>query len=259
MLKIVSFLCCLAVCSNASASYCDIAFINHTAFSYTADASGLHHIELFQLNKETRQMEAIHKVEIAPGIEEGFTLQYENHGEIKNDAGEFIDYGKIILQKSGEDYRHMTDIIFAPLSSNSRCVSPSLSGANKIREFIDPQNEFAITVLRRPKVRKWGSHFVFSVEKFEEGKESYTDFDQIFLSYEDLMERERRQNKGDDVGCCCGMWRKQRKNLRDFNAAEQGTIAADLRQYGLSSKFISEYTGLPLEVVNSKFYANESE
>jgi hypothetical protein len=257
MSRIAGFLCCLLISLRVNAlwntdSSLNIVFANHTAFSYTADASNLNKVGLFQWNNEIKQMERIQKIEIAPGIEKDFTLCFENGGEAKSESGAFIDYGKIIIQGVlGTDCRHMADITFNP-SPHSNYVSAFLNGDYKLMEFVEPQKEFAVTRLHIPKGRKWSRHFMFSVEKFEEGKETYIDWDQIFMTPEELRERERKP-LAEDIGCCCGIWRKkkQKNNQRNFLPEEKWCIASNLLTYGLSVKFVSEYTGLSVEEVSS--------
>jgi hypothetical protein len=214
----------------------DIVFANHTMFSYTAEASSLSRVGLFQWNEGIRETEKICNIEIAPGIEKEFTLHFENEGKRKNAAGEDMDYGKIILQKSRKDDCHIADVTLSPASHDPEHVYPSLNGVYKIKEFVDPQKEFAITGLYMPKGRKWGRHFVFSVEKFEEGKETYIDWDQIFMTPEELRERKEGKQKNDQ---------------RNFLPEEKRCIASNLLVYGLSVKFVSEYTGFSIEEISS--------
>jgi hypothetical protein len=209
-------------------------FANHTDFSYTADASCLRKVGLFRWNEETKQKEKIEHLEIAPGIEKDFMLCFENHGDLKDNDGNLIDYGKIIVCKSGESGRHMIDVTFKAKSC-SEYIDPFIIGGDDYVEyvdkdgkyshgwlplsdniripkgFVDEQKEFAVTNLYMPKKRKWGKHFVFSVEKYEEGKETYIDLDQFLMDFEELEARDRKRSRSmeKNIGCC-GFFSKKR-------------------------------------------------
>jgi hypothetical protein len=247
MLKFTGFLGCWGVffCTDAleNRSPRDIVFVNHTEFSYSVDASNLRQVEFFQWNQEAKQTEKIEYTEIEPGVEKECTLWFENRAAVKSADGSPIDYGKIAVRKSGNGDRHMADITFnAPYYG--ACVSPSLNGNYSLMELVDEQKEFAITKIYMPRRRKFGKHFVFFVEKFEEGKETYVDWDQYFGTTDEPDE---------DVGSCCGIWRKkkQKNNQRNFLPEERITVASSLLRYGLSPKFVSEYTGLSVEKISS--------
>jgi hypothetical protein len=170
----------------------------------------LHKVGLFRWNKEGKQLEKIDIVEIAPGVESDFSLLFENHGEKETEGGELIDYGKIAVRKSGECGRHIADITFNSYDYEA-CVSLSLNGNRQLKELVDEQKEFAITNLYMPKGRKWGKHCVFSVEPYEEGKETYIDLDQFLMTTEELEERDKKLNQlaDGDIDCCCGFFRKK--------------------------------------------------
>jgi hypothetical protein len=82
-----------------------MAFVNNTTFSYRVDASGLRHIEFLEFDEKVDHME------IEPGTAKEAVLLFENRREKETENGELIDFGKMIVQKSGEFGRHMTDIM----------------------------------------------------------------------------------------------------------------------------------------------------
>jgi hypothetical protein len=193
-------------------------------------------VELFRLNREKKQEEKIERVEIAPAVETDFTLGFDNRGNAEDKDGNLIDYGKIVVCKSGEFSRHMIDVTFKaqPYSAYvspfiignderieyvdkdgrySNCWYPLYGSISIPKGFVDEQKEFAVTSMYVPKARKWGKHFVFSVEKYEEGKETYIDLDQFLMTADELRERDRKLLHHDekDVGCC-GLFRKKRSN-----------------------------------------------
>jgi hypothetical protein len=197
-------------CALKNVSQSGLVFLNHSPFSYTVDASGLRKVGLFRWKQEAEQMEKEDYIEIKPGDEKDFTIYFENHGETKNKNGEIIDYGKMIVQKSEGFSRHIADITF-----NARyyeaSVSVSLNGNRDLRELIDEQKEFAVTRIYMRKGRKWGNNVVFTVEKFEEGRETYIDWDLIYMTADELRERDRKRSQvtKENIGCC-GFFRKKR-------------------------------------------------
>jgi hypothetical protein len=214
MVKFIGILCGLFAFFDTSAMAdvgFGVVFANHTTFSYTVDASNLYKVALSLGNQINWLAKKVDYVEVLPTEEKEFTLWFENRREIKSKSGELIDYGKIIIQKLGESNRHIADITFSLPSPRSEHVYPSLNGDYSLREFVDPQREFAITNLYMPRARKWGKHFVFSVEKFEEGKDTYIDLDQFYMTTEELEKRDRKRSRSmeKNIGCC-GFFSKKR-------------------------------------------------
>jgi hypothetical protein len=79
--------------------------------------------------------------------------------------------------------------------SHEANVYPSLNEDCDLKEFVDELKEFAVTNLYIPRGRKWGKYWIFTVEKFEENKESYIDLDLFYMTADELNERDRKLNK----------------------------------------------------------------